>query len=707
MLSSSISAAPITYTLADHTGLFARIEALQASVDDVLTAFEQLVQSKDALCRELSKLTNKKLEGLLGWHYKGEKKERLVRGAYQRLLNEFVMVTAGSADSITVSVGVDAITNARRRLSALTPDVLAAYAEARRAARQAAIARRAELVGAVQDPKTLADFDLFVRVRGEHALTTDQLGRFDALRTDANRAARAAAEARRCASVASQAPGALEVIETTHTKHGHALFVVQLPERVERDTFETVRKAAEAQGGHYSSYRGPGAVPGFTFREREGAEAFRALLGGHLPTSASDGSAAPSARLEELAATLEATAGEVLGADRLTNTPRRARMAASVERQAYRDQARAQTLRHIARALAAGELRYLDQLRERVQLEALDNLLTRAHYAELQATCSGYVDMTAKLEEPPTADTIRHLAWPAFCADASELERVGSALRQESGTVRLVRKLGELERQARAADKRVPVELALVQECADKLTGIADVYLPWFWTEALTTLKRLARMEITSLSELRSACRELLTLRAAPAELDRAKQLERALVGQQVGVDFFPTPRSLAVRMVEMAGVREGSLALEPSAGNGTIAEAMRTRGAEVDTVELSHALCEVLEAKGFAPLHGDFLATTLEPTYTAIVMNPPFSADVEHVAHAYARLAEGGRLVAIVGEGAFFRQGERERAFRAWLDDVGADVDALPDDTFSDRRMLATTSARARLISVQKHAVQ
>jgi hypothetical protein len=682
MLSSSISAAPTTYTLADHTAVFARIEALQASVDDVLTAFEQLVQSKDALCGELSKLTNKKLEQMLGWHYKGEKKERLVRGAYQRLLNEFVMVTAGSADSITVSVGVDAITDARRRLSALTPDVLGAYAEARRAARQAAIARRAELVGAVQDPKTLADFDLFVRVRGEHTLTTDQLARFDALRTDANRAARAAA--RRCASVASQAPGALEVIATTHTKHGHALFVVQLPERVERDTFETVRKAAEAQGGHYSSYRGQGAVPGFTFRERDGADAFRALLGGHLPTSASAGSAAPSARLEELAATLEATAGEVLGADRLTNTPRRARMAGSVERQAHRDQARAQTLRHIAGALAAGELRYLDQLRERVQLEALDNLLTRARYAELQATCSGYVDMTAKMEEPPTADTIRHLAWPGFWAEADELERVGSA-----------------------ADKRVPVDLALVQECADKLTGIADVYLPWFWTEALTTLKRLARMEITSLPELRSACRELLTLRAAPAELDRATQLERALVGQQVGVDFFPTPRSLAVRMVELAGVREGSLALEPSAGNGTIAEAMRARGAQVDTVELSHALCEVLEAKGFAPLHGDFLATALEPTYAAIVMNPPFSADVEHVAHAHAMLAAGGRLVAIVGEGAFFRQGGRERAFRAWLDDVGADVDALPDDTFSDRRLLATTSARARLITVQKHAVQ
>lgn len=67
--------------------------------------------------------------------------------------------------------------------------------------------------------------------------------------------------------------------------------------------------------------------------------------------------------------------------------------------------------------------------------------------------------------------------------------------------------------------------------------------------------------------------------------MTKAKMLERSLVGKNVGQDFFPTPKATAEETVDKADISEGMDILEPSAGNGNIAEAIRDAGANPEAV--------------------------------------------------------------------------------------------------------------------------
>lgn len=64
------------------------------------------------------------------------------------------------------------------------------------------------------------------------------------------------------------------ITATKHTKHGYPIWVVQLANRVDRPEFERLRDACKALGGWYSSYRGGGAIPGFTFKDEGSAKKF-------------------------------------------------------------------------------------------------------------------------------------------------------------------------------------------------------------------------------------------------------------------------------------------------------------------------------------------------------------------------------------------------------------------------------------------------
>lgn len=68
--------------------------------------------------------------------------------------------------------------------------------------------------------------------------------------------------------------------ETVHAKKGGALFVVTMDERVERELYERLNRDAKRTGAGYSSFRGKGAIPGFQFRDRAAAEAFKAKWSG-------------------------------------------------------------------------------------------------------------------------------------------------------------------------------------------------------------------------------------------------------------------------------------------------------------------------------------------------------------------------------------------------------------------------------------------
>ena len=114
---------------------------------------------------------------------------------------------------------------------------------------------------------------------------------------------------------------------------------------------------------------------------------------------------------------------------------------------------------------------------------------------------------------------------------------------------------------------------------------------------------------------------------------------------------FYPTPASIAVQAVELAQVEPGHSVLEPSAGQGGLADFLP---ADMTTcVEISELHSKVLQAKGFAQvINADFIAWAASaPKFDRVVMNPPFSDGraEHHLTVAASLLKPDGVLVAIL----------------------------------------------------------
>lgn len=258
-------------------------------------------------------------------------------------------------------------------------------------------------------------------------------------------------------------------------------------------------------------------------------------------------------------------------------------------------------------------------------------------------------------------------------------------------------------------DKKITLKPEFGAELVEKIGKAArrgaKVSIPWQFESTYDRRKTLARMGIETPFELRAAIHEFIGLRDAPKEADKIKQLERSMVGRQHdGLDFFPTPSAIVDTMIEAAEITPGMHVLEPSAGWGHIADQIRDAGVEPDVIELSNSRKELLEAKGYNVVGGDFLSVK-DGGYDRIIMNPPFSdrRDIAHVQHAYELLNPGGRLVAIVGEGTFFGKDKKAQAFREWLDSVNGTDEKLEEGTFLDPSLPVNTGANARMIVVDK----
>ena len=126
--------------------------------------------------------------------------------------------------------------------------------------------------------------------------------------------------------------------------------------------------------------------------------------------------------------------------------------------------------------------------------------------------------------------------------------------------------------------------------------------------------------------------------------------------------------------MLRRARIADGMRVLEPEAGSGYIADAIRAAhpGAWVDTVEISPRLRDMLVLKNYRVMAFDFLEfeNDQEAPYDRIVMNPPFERqqDLDHIRHAYKLLAPGGILVSVLSPSFEFRSDRKSTEFRAWI---------------------------------------
>ena len=112
---------------------------------------------------------------------------------------------------------------------------------------------------------------------------------------------------------------------------------------------------------------------------------------------------------------------------------------------------------------------------------------------------------------------------------------------------------------------------------------------------------------------------------------------------------YYPTPDQLAQRVVDRANIEDHHSVLEPSAGQGGIADKLPID--QTTCVEISALHCAVLKAKGHTTTCTDFLAWHPGRLFDRIAMNPPFADKraVDHVRHAASLLSPDGRLVAIM----------------------------------------------------------
>ncbi|RVC22820.1 hypothetical protein EN879_16885, partial [Mesorhizobium sp. M7A.F.Ca.AU.002.02.1.1] len=177
------------------------------------------------------------------------------------------------------------------------------------------------------------------------------------------------------------------------------------------------------------------------------------------------------------------------------------------------------------------------------------------------------------------------------------------------------------------------------------------------------------------------ATRALWAMIAGQSEADKqAEELRRKVQALQFAKipGYFPTPRAVIDQMIDLADMPAGEFdMLEPEGGGGAILDAMAEAAplAKLTTFERHFSLREILTAKGYTLAGSDFMEAETAPRFDRVLMNPPFEngQDIEHVRHAFKMLRDGGRLVAVMSPGPFFRQDRKATEFRAWFDERAA----------------------------------
>lgn len=164
---------------------------------------------------------------------------------------------------------------------------------------------------------------------------------------------------------------------------------------------------------------------------------------------------------------------------------------------------------------------------------------------------------------------------------------------------------------------------------------------------------------------------------------------------------FFETPIPVIERMFEL--VTPYGLVCDPSAGMGAIAKQLEKHVLleDIICVEKNPKRAEYLVERRYEVYCEDFMESPIRYEFDCIYMNPPFeeSQDIRHIRQAYKHLAQGGDLVAVMSAGAFSNGTKVRREFLAWLDDVNAYVEDLPDGSFKESGTMVNT----KLVWVEK----
>lgn len=176
-------------------------------------------------------------------------------------------------------------------------------------------------------------------------------------------------------------------------------------------------------------------------------------------------------------------------------------------------------------------------------------------------------------------------------------------------------------------------------------------------------------------------------------ETDSATVLRRLQAGEDLNpikdFQFFRSTPLVARRVCEVVNPSKGMKILEPSAGDGALADVLSSAGADVLCVELWDRNALVLRRKGYRVLEQDFLS--LAPAnvgrFAAVVANPPFAKnqDIAHVSHMLKFLEPGGVLSTVMSPSWLHGSRRAQQAFRQMLEQLDAEVTPIEAGAFKE----------------------
>jgi predicted RNA methylase len=434
---------------------------------------------------------------------------------------------------------------------------------------------------------------------------------------------------------------------------------------------------------------------------------------GHNSSAATRVALRAAERLEAVAERTIAKANEEIARPRLENTARRARMASGVTDNARAQIAHARTALRIADALRSGEAGALANVKSLADVRELSRLSRSAMYNADRALNRRYdpgrapsVDdlKYAKVDKPNVyishsdVDQLRAV-FKGTRGFARDLDQIRSlAGERETRGAMTARRIEALERVAKAVQK-------LPESAADKLQHRHQLRsLKYTAGRHLESIRDYKRAATVAGDDVAATLRAYMDVRANRTAADPIKALETKLIGQKIP-GYYQTPIALAERMARIAGIKPGMTVLEPSAGAGRLADAVKKiePGATVQAVEQHATLRQILEKKGHALIGSDFNELEAPNKFDRVIMNPPFEKgqDMQHVRRAFDKVKPGGKVVAIMGEGAFFRSDKQATEFRTWLQQQGGRSEKLPAGTFKE----SGTGVNTRLVTIEKAA--
>ncbi|MBN9400748.1 MAG: strawberry notch C-terminal domain-containing protein ['Candidatus Kapabacteria' thiocyanatum] len=459
----------------------------------------------------------------------------------------------------------------------------------------------------------------------------------------------------------------LQLTQETDTRDGSPLWVARLPDRISRGDYERLRDAVRPFGGYWSSYK-----KGFAFKTDPTDDLRSAGLADELSALAR------SARLEDGASAL---------GDDTSGTARRKHMLGLM----FKD-----LVAFFAAALCAGQISAHLEPAIDARFETIAKAIEedyRLRKAQELDTCRH--ETAAGNEGDHDSDTI---VVPTQIIDARPMIEqpigVSAFIRYGEPTI-----LEQLANEASAEWETSKAEITTAERVPDTWQAGREAYLESI-RETLLGLRERRDLAYRRYVSLRN--RTELSADVDPDIVqrvtDRGTELHRRYGGvlpaemrEKAAAEFtrrayegrayehYPTPLPIVRTMLDLADIQPGQRILEPSAGEGAIAEQIRARqpDAAVHVVEYDTLLSDVLLLKGFNVTTGDFLTYNRDRAlqFDRIVMNPPFDRgiDIKHVYHAYRMLKDGGTLVAIVSGNAIDGSDEANYLFRDFVKERGS----------------------------------